>query len=93
VRWDITRAMAGIRMSFKSYLKFFMTRETVIRDVTNAKMKMELEMHSLYYPGCTLYTKAKNLDRTARNCSLLLGFELKELKNWVCCGAAFPLAT
>ncbi len=50
-------------------------------------------MHYLYYPGCTLYTKAKNLDRTARNCSLLLGFELKELNNWVCCGAAFPLAT
>src|SRR4030067_2703762 len=50
-------------------------------------------MHYLYYPGCTLYTKAKNLDRTARTCSLLVGFELKELNNWVCCGAAFPLAT
>jgi heterodisulfide reductase subunit B len=50
-------------------------------------------VHYLYYPGCTLYTKAKNLDRTARNCSLLLGFELKEMNNWVCCGAAFPLAT
>jgi len=50
-------------------------------------------MHYLYYPGCTLYTKAKNFDRTARNCSLLFGFELKELNNWVCCGAAFPLAT
>lgn len=50
-------------------------------------------MDYLYFPGCTLYTKAKNLDQTARDCSLLLGFELKELPNWTCCGATFPLAT
>jgi len=51
------------------------------------------EMDYLYFPGCTLYTKAKNLDQAARDCSKLLGFELKELPNWTCCGAAFPLAT
>jgi heterodisulfide reductase subunit B len=50
-------------------------------------------MDYLYFPGCTLYTKAKNFDQTARNCSRLLGFELKELSNWTCCGATFPLAT
>ena len=50
-------------------------------------------MDYLYFPGCTLYTKAKNLDQTARDCSKLLGFELKELPNWTCCGATFPLAT
>jgi heterodisulfide reductase subunit B len=50
-------------------------------------------MEYLYFPGCTLYTKAKNFDQTARNCSRLLGFELKELPNWTCCGATFPLAT
>lgn len=50
-------------------------------------------MNYLYFPGCTLYTKAKNFDQTARNCSLLLGFELVELPNWTCCGATFPLAT
>jgi len=50
-------------------------------------------MDYLYFPGCTLYTKAKNFDQTARNCSTLLGFELKELTNWTCCGATFPLAT
>ena len=50
-------------------------------------------MDYLYFPGCTLNTKAKNFDQTARNCSQLLGFELKELKNWTCCGATFPLAT
>jgi heterodisulfide reductase subunit B len=50
-------------------------------------------MDYLYFPGCTLYTKAKNFDQTARNCSLLLGFELQEMKNWTCCGATFPLST
>jgi heterodisulfide reductase subunit B len=50
-------------------------------------------MDYLYFPGCTLYTKAKNFDQTARDCSRLLGFELKELTNWTCCGATFPLAT
>lgn len=50
-------------------------------------------MDYLYFPGCTLYTKAKNFDQTARDCSLLLGFELKELTSWTCCGATFPLAT
>ncbi len=49
-------------------------------------------MDYLYFPGCTLYTKAKSFDQTARDCSLLLGFELKEMKNWTCCGATFPLA-
>ncbi len=50
-------------------------------------------MDYLYFPGCTLYAKAKNFDKTARDCSRLLGFELKELPNWTCCGATFPLAT
>ncbi|MBW2056906.1 MAG: CoB--CoM heterodisulfide reductase iron-sulfur subunit B family protein [Deltaproteobacteria bacterium] len=50
-------------------------------------------MDYLYFPGCTLYTKAKNLDRAAREAARVVGFELHELSNWTCCGAAFPLAT
>ena len=50
-------------------------------------------MEYLYFPGCTLYTKAKNLDVAARECARVVGFELHELPNWTCCGAAFPLAT
>lgn len=46
-----------------------------------------------YYPGCTLYTKAKPLDRCARAAARLLSFELKELETWNCCGAVFPLTT
>ncbi len=44
-----------------------------------------------YFPGCTLYTKAKKLDDAGRECSLKLGFELDELPDWTCCGATFPL--
>jgi heterodisulfide reductase subunit B len=50
-------------------------------------------MHYLYFPGCTLYTKAKNLDTAARECARVVGLELRELPNWTCCGATFPLAT
>ncbi len=50
-----------------------------------------MEMKYPYFPGCTLYTKAKKLDDAARECSLRLGFELDELPDWTCCGATFPL--
>lgn len=50
-------------------------------------------MEYLYFPGCTLYTKAKNLDGAARECANIVGFKLRELADWTCCGAAFPLAT
>jgi len=46
-----------------------------------------------YYPGCTLYTKAKNLDVSARAASRALGVELVELPTWNCCGAVFSLAS
>ncbi len=50
-------------------------------------------MEYLYFPGCTLYTKAKNLDEAGRECARILGFGLRELSNWTCCGATFPMAT
>ena len=46
-----------------------------------------------YYPGCTLRTKAKELDRYARDCALALGFELCEPDDWQCCGGAFTSAS
>lgn len=45
-----------------------------------------------YYPGCTLSTKAKALDATARKCAEALGFPLAELPEWQCCGAVYPMA-
>ena len=45
-----------------------------------------------YFPGCTLRTKAKDLDNYARKCAEILGVELCEIKDWQCCGGAFVSA-
>lgn len=48
-------------------------------------------MKLIYYPGCTLKTKAKNLGDTAVASMALLGIELEELSRWNCCGAVYSL--
>ena len=45
-----------------------------------------------YYPGCTLKTKAKDLDKYARKSAEALGVTLEEIPEWQCCGAVYPLA-
>lgn len=45
-----------------------------------------------YYPGCTLSTKAKELDKCARAAAQVLGIELQEIEAWQCCGAVYPQA-
>jgi len=42
-----------------------------------------------YYPGCALFTKARNLDQCARMSAELLGVKLREMPTWNCCGAIF----
>ena len=42
-----------------------------------------------YYPGCTLFTKARNLDDCARKAAKRVGFELVEMPSWTCCGAIY----
>lgn len=46
-----------------------------------------------YYLGCTLRTKAKDLDAYARASAKALGFELEEIENWQCCGGVYPLGS
>lgn len=45
-----------------------------------------------YYPGCTLKTKAKNLEEAAVASMAALGVEFEELPRWNCCGAVHSLA-
>lgn len=45
-----------------------------------------------YYPGCTLKTKAKDLDKYARLSADALGVTLEEIPDWQCCGGVFPIA-
>ena len=42
-----------------------------------------------YFPGCTLKTKAKDLDIYARKSAEALGVTLEEIENWQCCGGVF----
>lgn len=46
-----------------------------------------------YYPGCTLRTKAKDLDRYARLSAEALGITLEEPENWQCCGGCYTSVT
>ena len=45
-----------------------------------------------YYPGCTLKTKAKDLDLYARKSAEALGVTLEEIEEWQCCGGVYPQA-
>ncbi|MCD8048396.1 MAG: disulfide reductase [Clostridia bacterium] len=45
-----------------------------------------------YFPGCTLKTKAKELDKYARLSAEKLGVTLEEIENWQCCGGVFSSA-
>ena len=45
-----------------------------------------------YYPGCTLKSKARNLEDSALACLKALGIQAQELPRWNCCGAVFSLA-
>lgn len=49
-------------------------------------------MKVTYFPGCTLRTKAKDLDRYAHAACEALGVELVEPKDWQCCGGVFSYA-
>lgn len=49
-------------------------------------------MELCYYPGCTLKTKAKNLETSALAAMTALGIDLVELPRWNCCGATYSLA-
>jgi heterodisulfide reductase subunit B len=50
-------------------------------------------MRYLYFPGCTLSTKAKGFATSGEVSARALGIDLVELSQWNCCGATFPLAT
>ncbi|MDG6218765.1 MAG: CoB--CoM heterodisulfide reductase iron-sulfur subunit B family protein [Candidatus Thermoplasmatota archaeon] len=48
-------------------------------------------MKLLYYPGCTLKTSAKNVEKTAFDIAKVFGYELVEMNDWNCCGVVSSL--
>ena len=49
-------------------------------------------MKITYYPGCTLKTKAKDLDKYARLSLQALGVLVEEIPEWQCCGGVYPMS-
>ncbi len=49
-------------------------------------------MSLAYYPGCTLKTRARNLEEPAVAAMEFLGLKLDEVSRWNCCGAVYSLA-
>jgi len=47
-------------------------------------------MAYLYYPGCTLKTKAVKLDTYAKKSMDALDIDVMEIDEWQCCGAVYP---
>lgn len=41
-----------------------------------------------YFPGCSAHGTAKEYDQSTRSVCERLGIELKEIPNWICCGAS-----
>jgi len=48
-------------------------------------------MKLLYFPGCTLKTSAKNLEKSAFAVMETLGHEMVEMEDWTCCGVVASL--
>lgn len=46
-----------------------------------------------YYPGCSLHGTAKEYDRSLKLVAGKLGFELREIADWSCCGATAAHST
>jgi heterodisulfide reductase subunit B2 len=40
-----------------------------------------------YYPGCALHGSSDDYEQSLRACFKALGVELKEIEDWICCGA------
>jgi heterodisulfide reductase subunit B len=46
-----------------------------------------------YYPGCSLHASAEEYDISATLVCQKLGIELRELEDWICCGASAAHST
>ncbi|MCP4205077.1 MAG: heterodisulfide reductase subunit B [bacterium] len=44
-------------------------------------------MKYAYYPGCSLHSTGSEFDLSLRSVSPLLGVELEEVDDWICCGS------
>jgi heterodisulfide reductase subunit B len=52
----------------------------------------EIPKRYSYFPGCTLATTAVDYDTSGRAVAAALDIDLREVPDWNCCGASFPLS-
>jgi heterodisulfide reductase subunit B len=45
-------------------------------------------MRYAYYPGCSLHSTSREYDLSSKAVCRALGIELKEIPDWICCGAS-----
>jgi heterodisulfide reductase subunit B len=45
-------------------------------------------MRYAYYPGCSLHSTSREYDLSSKVVCQALGIELKEIHDWICCGAS-----
>lgn len=45
-------------------------------------------MNYFYYPGCSLHSTSIEYDMSLKEICKKVNIELKEIKNWICCGAS-----
>ena len=69
-----------------------LTTEHARTGIANPMGGQKREMDLSYYPGCTLKTKARNLEEPAIASLAALGINLVELPRWNCCGAVYSFA-
>lgn len=77
-----------MKINFKIYIVKIKKIHTSIRIKEGKKI-----MKFSYYPGCTLKTKAQELEKYGLDSAKALGVELEEQKEWQCCGAVYPLGS
>jgi heterodisulfide reductase subunit B len=63
-------------------------QEAVCYDENVFKGKEIKEMKLAYYPGCSLHSSSVEYDISTRKVCSALGIDLREVKDWICCGSS-----
>lgn len=58
---------------------------------TDMNMKRKSGVKLTYFPGCTMFEKSRDFERSALKVFEILKFEIEEMKDWYCCGAVATL--
>jgi heterodisulfide reductase subunit B len=75
----------GLEMLKRGKLKLL---PTITRPPKKVKPVESADGKIAYFPGCSLHSTAPEYDHTVRATANVLGLELVEPPNWICCGSS-----